>query len=75
MKYSDCEKCIHAKLSTKGGMVMKHGAMFIQQKGAKCLTCRAGTIKNITMTDEGMICSSFREKELKNGIPKQRGLP
>lgn len=75
MKYADCEKCVHARVTTTGGMTVRNGVMIIQQAGGKNITCRAGTIQTITMTDEGMVCSSFRERNTENGISKQRGVP
>lgn len=68
MNYSHCEKCVHAKISTTGGVIMKNGTMIIQSSGGTSITCQEKVIRSITMTDNGMICSSYLERKEAGGL-------
>ena len=62
---TNCENCVHARITTGRTVIMKNGMMLIQQTtpGGKNITCGAGTIKQISFIDDKMYCSSFKAKE------------
>lgn len=63
MKYNaDCEKCVHAKVGASG-VFMLNGKMIIQSSGGTNIVCQEKVIRTLRMTDEGMYCSSFEEKQ------------
>lgn len=69
---TNCENCVHARITTGRTVIMKNGMMLIQQTtpGGKNITCGAGTIRQISFIEDKMYCSSFRAKE---GDPSSEG--
>ena len=69
---TNCENCVHARITTGRTVIMKNGMMLIQQTtpGGKNITCGAGTIKQISFIDDKMYCSSFKAKD---GDPGSEG--
>ena len=61
---SNCENCVHAEVTTGRTVIMKNGMMIIQQAtpGGKNITCKAGTIREISFFGDGMRCSSFKPR-------------
>lgn len=62
---TNCENCVHARVTTGRTVIMKNGTMIIQQTapGGRNITCCAGTIKKISFLEDKMYCSSFKAKE------------
>ena len=62
---TNCENCVHARITTGRTVIMKNGTMIIQQTtpGGKNITCCAGAIKQISFIDDKMYCSSCKAKD------------
>lgn len=71
---ANCENCVHAEVTTGRAVIMKNGMMIIQQTtpGGKNITCKAGTIREISFIGDEMRCSSFREQEGGDNGPADR---
>ena len=61
MNITRCEKCAYAEVLQKARTVRCGDMVMYQGKGST--VCRCEHITSMTITDDGMICSSFREKE------------
>ena len=59
MKCTDCNKCAWADISDKPKVIVKGNTTIYQSAGSVNCTCK--NIKSMTITDEGMACSSFKE--------------
>lgn len=61
---ASCENCIHAQVTTGRNVIVKNGVTIIQQAspGGYNITCKAGTIREMSFIDDEMRCSSFRER-------------
>ncbi len=63
---ADCDTCAWAQYSDKPGIIVRGNKTIIHSGGT--MRCTAGTIQNLTITDQGMYCSSYRPKEKGHGI-------
>ncbi len=55
-----CKTCAFADIAKKSRTIIKRGAKVTQQAGG--VICTAEHIKEITITDGRMVCSSYKEK-------------
>lgn len=61
MKETRCENCLYAHILDKPRMVCCGDMVMHQCAGS--IVCRCTHITSITITDDGMICSSFKKRE------------
>ena len=61
MRNTDCSKCKWAEIADKPRVIVK-GSMTIYQS-AGSVNCTCGNIKQMTITDDGMVCSAYQERE------------
>ncbi len=59
MKCTDCEKCAWADVSDKPRVIVKGNTTIYQSAGS--VNCTCDHIEKMTITDDGMICSSYKE--------------
>ena len=66
MRDTACERCAYADIATEPRRIVKGNTTIIQSAGS--ITCKCTSIHNMTITDDEIICSSFREKEADDGV-------
>lgn len=59
---SDCERCIWADVSYEPRVITREDVT-IYQLSNKNINCKCDHIKEMFFTDDGMVCSSYEEKQ------------
>lgn len=60
MKSTECDKCAWANISDKPRVIRNGDVTFYQPAGSIDCTCK--NIERIVITEDGMICSSYKER-------------
>lgn len=60
-----CENCVWAEKLKRKRVIHSGDMVLVQSKGT--IVCHCHEITSMTITDDGMICSSFREREVSDG--------
>ena len=61
MKCTDCKSCRWADVADKPRMIVRGNATMYQAVGS--VNCTCAHIKEMTISDDGLICSSYEEKD------------
>ena len=61
MKNTECTKCKWADVSDKPRTIIKGNTTMVLSAGSVQCTC--SHIKEMTITDDGMVCSSYEDQE------------
>ena len=61
MKCTECSRCKWADIADKPRTIIKGGTTIVQSAGSVNCTCK--NIKEMTITDDGLCCSSWLERE------------
>ena len=61
MKATDCKKCVWADIADRPRVIVR-GSVTVKQ-AAGSVNCTCPCIKEMTITDDGLCCSAFEEKD------------
>ena len=61
MKCTECVKCAWADIADQPRRIVRGSTTIYQSAGS--VNCGCGHIKEMTITDDSMVCSSFKERE------------
>lgn len=61
MKNTECKRCIWADVADKPRVIVQGNVTICQSAGS--VNCKCTHIKEMHITDDGMVCSSYKERE------------